>query len=281
MSDATDQLSDGAVEAKKAHFANLMSKADKAGGVTYLGEAVGFTPPSALPDMPIEIQECVSEVQKHIEVVAKAGDNKFANYKYASADAIYGQITNKLGAVGLVIAPYLLAQVELRRVEVTDKNGNLVIKQWCFCRFGFALMAKGKTYSPPQFEEPVFAEYLGPQTLQAAKSYAQKSFLRGLFKIPTGEVDLDQYLEGGEDDERPKHGAKGKGKAEKPKVELLEPRASVEKAGSLIAYLKAQTNFDGQAQDDFVAKHGADIDRLQPVDADSVRDVFKAKRVKK
>jgi len=233
---------------------------------------------SMLPDMPIEIQECVSEVQKHIEVVAKADKNDFAKYSYASADAIYGQITNKLGNVGLVIAPYLLAQVELKKVETTDKQGQLVIKQWCFCRFGFALAAKGKTYAPLQFEEPVFAEYLGPQTLQAAKSYAQKSFLRGLFKIPTGEVDLDQYVEGGSDSSEgysSKPGKKGKAKPEQFSVD-----ESLKKRTEIISEISKVEKFDAQSGEDFAAKHGPTISRMTQVDGDAVRQAYglKAKR---
>lgn len=233
---------------------------------------------SMLPDMPIEIQECVSEVQKHIEVVAKADKNDFAKYSYASADAIYGQITNKLGNVGLVIAPYLLAQVELKKVETTDKQGQLVIKQWCFCRFGFALAAKGKTYAPLQFEEPVFAEYLGPQTLQAAKSYAQKSFLRGLFKIPTGEVDLDQYIEGGGDSDEAQTAKPGKkGKA---KIEQFSAEESLKKRAEIIAEIEKVKSFDAQSGEDFASKHGPTIARMTQADGDAVRAAYaiKAKR---
>jgi hypothetical protein len=233
----------------------------------------------ALPDMPVEIQEAISEVQKHIEVVAKSDNNEFAKYKYASADAIYGQITNKLGAVGLVIAPYLLAQVELKKVETTDKHGNLQVKQWCSCRFGFALAAKGKTYAPPQFEEPVFAEYLGPQTLQAAKSYAQKSFLRGLFKIPTGEVDLDQYVEGSEDDaDAPRGKPTAKGKAKAKPVEMLSAEDSAKERDAILKALKDAKTFGPTEQDDFSAKYGATTQRMTEKDAEDVRAAFKAKR---
>jgi hypothetical protein len=36
----------------------------------------------------------------------------------------------------------------------------------------------------------------GPQSFQAAQSYNEKAFLRSLFKIPTGDMDLDALPEG-------------------------------------------------------------------------------------
>jgi len=35
-------------------------------------------------------------------------------------------------------------------------------------------------------------QILGPQSYMAAQSYCEKAFLRSLFKIPTGDLDLDQ-----------------------------------------------------------------------------------------
>ena len=47
------------------------------------------------------------------------------------------------------------------------------------------------TWSDANARRTLFIQVTGAQTFQAAQSYAEKSYLRSLFKLPTGDMDLD------------------------------------------------------------------------------------------
>src|SRR5690606_40790208 len=57
--------------------------------------------------------------------------------------------------------------------------------------FGFILATEDATWTHDSLKRSLFIQITGPQTHQAAQSYAEKAFLRSLFKIPTGDMDLD------------------------------------------------------------------------------------------
>lgn len=145
--------------------------------------------------MPKTIVKALADVQKSVEAVAKSQFNKQGGYKFASADDIYAAITRKMGQVGLVIMPLELEQPEIKRFEVDarDQQGNPIKKtqQWGKFRFGFMLACDDDTWFDERSSRSLYIQILGPQTFNAAESYAQKQFLRGLFKLPTGDMDLD------------------------------------------------------------------------------------------
>jgi hypothetical protein len=69
-------------------------------------------------------------------------------------------------------------------------------------------------------------QVLGPQTHMAAQSYAEKTFLRSLFKLPTGDLDLDQLPT---DEEKPvKRKSSAQGKKDKLWEALQEELQHVE-----------------------------------------------------
>lgn len=137
-------------------------------------------------DIPGSIVKAICAVQASLVSVAKSQRNTHGGYNFASTDDIYAALTRKLGEVGLAIMPLELSH-EIVRHE--NKEGKTV--QWLRAEFGFVLATEDATWTHPSAKRSLFIQITGPQTHQAAQSYAEKAFLRSLFKIPTGDHDLD------------------------------------------------------------------------------------------
>lgn len=135
--------------------------------------------------IPTSIVQAVCRIQASLEAVKKTGKNPHGGYQFASTDDIYAALTRKMGEVGLMILP-LEVENEVVRVE---KDAKMV--QWLRVSFEFVLATADATWSDPRSKRSLFIMINGPQTHQAAASYAEKAYLRSLFKIPSGDVDLD------------------------------------------------------------------------------------------
>lgn len=136
-------------------------------------------------NIPGSIVKAICKVQASIGAVKKGQKNSHGGYYFASTDDIYAAITRKLGEVGLAIIPLELSH-EIMRVE---KDGKTV--QWLRAEFGFVLATEDATWTHDSLKRSLFIQITGPQSHQAAASYAEKAFFRSLFKIPTGDMDLD------------------------------------------------------------------------------------------
>jgi hypothetical protein len=135
--------------------------------------------------MPPSIVKAVCRVQATMGAVSKSTKNLHGNYMFASADDIYAAVTRKLGEVGLMILP-LEEHAETVRIEKDGKTS-----QWLKAVFSFLLATEDATWHDPRSRRTLFIQVTGPQTFQAAQSYVEKAYLRSLFKIPTGDLDLD------------------------------------------------------------------------------------------
>lgn len=136
--------------------------------------------------IPASIVMAICQVQMTLEAVKKSNRNNHGGYNYASTDDIYAALTRKMGEVGLVCLTMEERETEIMRVE---KEGKTV--QWGKFLFSFVLATKDATWTDPRNRRSLFLAVNGPQTFQAANSYAEKSYLKSLFKIPTGDMDLD------------------------------------------------------------------------------------------
>lgn len=136
-------------------------------------------------DIPGSIVVAICKVQASLDAVAKTQRNGHGGYQFASTDDIYAALTRRLGEVGLAILPLELEH-DIVRVE---KDGKTV--QWLKASYGFVLATEQATWTHPTAKRSLFIQVTGPQSHQAAQSYAEKAFLRSLFKLPTGDVDLD------------------------------------------------------------------------------------------
>lgn len=146
--------------------------------------------------IPQAIVKAICRVQASIDAVTKSQFNKQGGYKFASTDDIYAAVARKFGEAGLMIYPLELSQPEIKRVEKTNKEGELVVSQWGQFHFGYVLATEDASWFHPASSRTIYIQILGPQTFNAAESYCQKQFLRGLLKLPTGDMDLDTFAQG-------------------------------------------------------------------------------------
>jgi hypothetical protein len=135
--------------------------------------------------IPGSIVLAICKVQATVEAVKKSQRNQHGGYNFASTDDIYAAITRKLGEVGLVVMA-LEEESEIKRVEKDGKTA-----QWARMVFSFVLATETDTWSDHRARRSLYIQVTGPQTFQAAQSYAEKAYLRSLFKMPTGDMDLD------------------------------------------------------------------------------------------
>lgn len=148
--------------------------------------------------IPGTIVVALARVQASIEAVTKSSFNKHGQYKYSSVDDIYAAVTRKLGEAGVIIYPLELEPpvAKSTAVDQFDKEGNKVgtktVTSLTF-RFGYVLATAEHTWFDPRSARTITVQHTGPQTYAAAEGYCQKAFLRGLFKLPTGDMDLDTF----------------------------------------------------------------------------------------
>lgn len=144
-----------------------------------------------MEQIPGSIVKSICAVMANLEAVKKSQKNQHGGYMFASTDDIYAAITRKMGEVGLVCLCLEEAAPEITRSEGKDGKS----AQWMKMAYSFVLATADATWSDPRSRRTLIIQITGPQTFQAAQSYAEKSYLRSLFKIPTGDVDLDSLPE--------------------------------------------------------------------------------------
>jgi hypothetical protein len=136
------------------------------------------------------IVKAVCRIMSSVSAVKKSQKNQHGGYMFASTDDIYAAITHKMGECGLMLVT-LEDSCEVVRVEKADRDGKMVTSQWARITFSFVLATEEGTWSDANARRTLFIQVTGAQTFQAAQSYAEKSYLRSLFKLPTGDMDLD------------------------------------------------------------------------------------------
>ena len=140
--------------------------------------------------IPKSIVRAVCEIKQSLEAVSKTGKNSHGGYMFASTDDIYAALTRKMGEVGLLVTS-LEDKCEIVKI---DKDGKTV--QWAHFEFSFVLSTEDDTWTDARAKRTLYIQITGPQTFQAAQSYAEKCYLRSLFKLPTGDMDLDSMPQG-------------------------------------------------------------------------------------
>lgn len=135
--------------------------------------------------IPASIVRAICTIQATVEAVKKSQRNQHGGYQFASTDDIYAAVTRKMGEVGLILMS-LEDRAEIKRIEKDGKTA-----QWMHAEFSFVLATDGDTWTDVRAKRTLYIQVTGPQTFQAAQSYAEKAFLRSLFKLPTGDMDLD------------------------------------------------------------------------------------------
>jgi hypothetical protein len=135
--------------------------------------------------IPASIVKAICQIKSTVDAVKKTQKNAHGGYMFASTDDIYAALTRKMGEVGLSVFA-LENSIEVRRVERDGKTA-----QWLSATYNFVFATETDTWSHPQFTRTVIAQITGPQTFQAAQSFAEKAMFRSVFSLPTGDMDLD------------------------------------------------------------------------------------------
>lgn len=143
-----------------------------------------------IQDMPASIVKAIAEIQTSVASVKRDGRNSHGGYDFASTDAIYAALSVKMGQAGLTMLT-LEDPPEIKVIETTDAKGNPRRQQWGKFGFQFVLATDDGTWTDERCKRSLYIQIMGAQTFMAAQSYAEKTFLRSLFKLPTGDLDLD------------------------------------------------------------------------------------------
>ena len=114
--------------------------------------------------------------------VEKDQTNEFADYQYASADAVYAHVRAEIAKLGLSVWQDEIA------FEVVEGEKN---KSWLKITYELGFDDKGEKPAGPLERRTILIQYTGVQTCQAAVTYGLKYWLKGKFQLPTGEQEAD------------------------------------------------------------------------------------------
>lgn len=141
-----------------------------------------------------KISNAIAQVMGGIEKLSKDDTNKHANYKFASIDAFLEEVRPLMAKANLVIDSDE-EDFEVIAGTKVDQRGNEVDDSWLKMRYAFYIYCQGATHGP-RYRTTMVRASMGSQAFGAAQSYAEKQFLRSLFKIATGEggsIDADSH----------------------------------------------------------------------------------------
>jgi hypothetical protein len=132
-----------------------------------------------LPAISPEVTHAIYAVREEVSNLIKTGWNEKGRYPFVSIDQFYEKVGAASAKAGIWWHPI--------ETDVQPWSGG----DFVMFRYAFTLThTKGGTYT--DFARvTVFHPLEGPQTTGSAMSYAEKVFMRMLFKIPSGEADGD------------------------------------------------------------------------------------------
>jgi hypothetical protein len=144
-------------------------------------------------NLPKEMAEAVLLVMQELKSLAKTGRNDHGRYNFAPVDDFYDAVHDLLPKYGLLpTADEVDSELVPMETATFDSKGNPTAKKvaiWIKSTWIFKLNHNGVTSEG--FRRIVWVPTAGPQTAGIAQSYADKNFMRSLFKIRTGEYELD------------------------------------------------------------------------------------------
>jgi hypothetical protein len=132
-----------------------------------------------------KICSAIAQVMANLPKLNKGETNKHGGYSFASVDDFFEAVQPQMAKAGLVVTS------DEQDFEVIGDGKDA----WLKMRFAFVAHAGGAEYGPLNRTAMVRAS-MGSQALGAAQSYAEKQFLRSLFKMATGEgagIDADSH----------------------------------------------------------------------------------------
>ncbi len=131
--------------------------------------------PPLLRDLAVRI----AQVMKAVRGLAYDAWNTHSEYNYASADKFYQAMQQPLAEAELVVR---CDEVDCRLFTVPNRDGRPMLH----ARFVYEL---GFVGYPGAERRSLVLQIIGPQSFQAAETYARKYWIRGKFLVATGEAD--------------------------------------------------------------------------------------------
>ena len=151
---------------------------------------------SRVTPIPASIVRAICAIKSTVEAVKKTQKNPHGGYMFSSTDDVYAAISRKMGDVGLLC----LAMEEESKLERIERDGK--VSQWLRVVYSFVWATETDTWTDPRARRTLCVQVTGPQTFQAAQSFAEKSYYRSTFKIPSGDMDLDSMPQADNEDEQ-------------------------------------------------------------------------------
>lgn len=140
-----------------------------------------FQPMPDRQPMPAEIASAIVEAMKRVKQIGYDATNGHQRYDFVSVDKFYDTMRPILAQVGI------FPMLDEREVDVIAGKGDT---SWLRVVYDVTIFhASGVSYGPLRRTMVVVSS--GPQAFASAQSFAEKYFLRGLFKVPTGDKDAD------------------------------------------------------------------------------------------
>lgn len=163
--------------------------------------------------IPADIVHAILKVKKKIKKLEHDAENKHANYRYTSSEAMYEALRVEMADAGLVL---LTLETGCER----GQDGKSVRVM-----FQFILATEKSTWTHRDNVRTVYQPWMGAQSFQAAQSYAEKAYLKSLFKLSTGEPDTESVLQA--DQGAPRTGAKERKLTEAASKKFLDRAAKL------------------------------------------------------
>jgi hypothetical protein len=145
------------------------------------------------PAFPANLAAALCAVSAEVKQLGKSERNKFANYDFVSVDKFYAVVGALMAEAGVHCIPDCIESEVLPGHVKYDKDGTerrgapLLRERWAFT----LIHESGECAGPYHRTVTVPAE--GAQAHGSSESYAQKQFLRGVFRVPTGDKDDADY----------------------------------------------------------------------------------------
>lgn len=142
---------------------------------------------------PPKLAAALVAVSADVKQLGKSERNKFANYDFVSVDKFYAEIGALMAKHKLHCIPDCV-ESEVREGNTKydqqgrEKKGAPLLRE----RWAFLLVHESGEMAGP-FHRTVTVPAEGAQAHGSSESYAQKQFLRGVFRVPTGDKDDADY----------------------------------------------------------------------------------------
>lgn len=147
------------------------------------------------PQYPPKLAAAIVSVMSSVKKLAKTEENKFARYNFVSVDSFYEAVGPLMADNGLAcLSDCISSEVVPGNVKYDnsgkERQGAPLLKEtWAFT----LIHSSGECAGPYRRAVTVPAE--GAQAHGSSESYATKQFLRGTFKVPTGDKDDPDHQE--------------------------------------------------------------------------------------